>query len=195
MATFNDLTEYYNRLQQAFQEKAEAYYYNTDRSHNATVMRFMFDNATNIKMYCGELSVLRKNFYEHIVNDGMGEKDVDSMKKAMSQSLLGFLNKENSRLEIVLENYSENIFMDLICEELFLENMRKKKIRLYKLDNELSFKKNINHFSYTDTNILRFEEDKTLHNAICVFHNDSYLKGMGENFEILLRMADEVKGC
>ena len=195
MATFDDLKEYYNSLQRAFQEKKEAYYYNTDRSHNATVMYFMFDNATNIKMYCGELSVLRNNFYEHILNDGTEEEDVNSLKKTMLQSLAVFLEKENSQLEIVLENYSEKIFSDLICEELFLENMRKKKIRLYKLDDELSFKKSINHFSYTDTNILRFEEDKTLHNAICVFYNDSYSKGMDENFRILLRMANEVKCC
>lgn len=187
MAKFEELELYYDNLRNAFAEKNETYYYNTDRSHNATVMRFMFDNASNINMYCGELSVLRNGFYQKI------NEDAGKLKDSMITSLHSFLEKGKSKLVVVLENFSEDIFNDLICADLFKEKMKENKISLYKLSDDFSFKKDINHFCYTDTNIVRFEEDKMRHNAICIFHSDSYIETMKNNFSILLNIAEKAE--
>lgn len=193
MASFGELEDYYRSLYAAFSKGEESYHFNNDRSHNATVMRFMFDNSSQIDMYCGELSVLRESFYEHI------EEDAEQIKDAVCESLRAFLDKKDARFVIILENYSDDIFKDLICEELFLGKMEEGQISLLVLDDSFSFKKDINHFCYTNSGITRFEENKNRHNAICVFHNKMYFDNMKNNFSILLQIAknknNDLKSC
>lgn len=188
MPTFKELTAYYHNLEEAFKRTEETYYFNNDRSHNATVMRFMFDNAKQVNMYCGELSVLREKFYDHIGKDS-GEKNAEKVKNAMINSLNSFLNSQDSKLTVVFENYSDKIFDDLICKNLFVSKLKENIISFYKLDEAFSFKADINHFCYTDSGITRFEVDKMLHNAICTFHNHTYSEACEKNFQILLKVA------
>lgn len=188
MPTFKELTAYYHNLEEAFKRTEETYYFNNDRSHNATVMRFMFDNAKQVNMYCGELSVLREKFYDHIGKDS-GEENAEKVKNAMINSLNSFLNSQDSKLTVVFENYSDKIFDDLICKNLFVSKLKENIISFYKLDETFSFKADINHFCYTDSGIARFEVDKMLHNAICTFHNHTYSAAFEKNFQILLKIA------
>lgn len=188
MATFEELTTYYHNLEEAFKRTEETYYFNSDRSHNATVMRFMFDNAKQVNMYCGELSVLREKFYDHIGKD-CGEENAEKVKDAMVKSLNGFFNRQDSKLTVVFESYSDKIFDDLICKDLFVRKLKENIISFYRLDETFSFKADINHFCYTDSGIARFEVDKMLHNAICTFHNRTYSAAFEKNFQILLKIA------
>lgn len=185
MATFKELNAYYDILKKAFDSNNESYYFNNDRSHNATVLRFMFDNSSNICMYCGELSVLRNGFYSHFEN----MEDAEKVKGALIDSFTHFLNCNGTSLSIVLENYRDFGFKDLICKEVFEKKMKEGKLLLYRLHDDFSFKSDINHFSFSDSNIVRFEEDKDQHSAICVFHNKRYLDSMKKNFGILSDMA------
>lgn len=185
MANFNELNAYYEELKKAFNSNRESYYFNNDRSHNATVLRFMFDNSSNIKMYCGELSVLREGFYRHFDS----EEDAIMVKDALVESFTNFINRDNTSLEIILENYQDFKLEDLICKDIFESKMEEGKLVLYKLNDDFSFKSDINHFSISDTNILRFEEDKSQHNAICIFNNNEYRNKMENNFNILSDMA------
>lgn len=186
MATFNELQSYYETLEEGFKKDKESYYFNHDRSHNATVMRFMFDNSLEINMYCGKLSVLREDFYNHI------SEDSNKIKAKVTESLERYLNKNNSKLLVILEDYSDEILGNLICKDLFTTKIQEKQIKLYQLNKDFSFKKDINHFCYTDTKITRFEEDKDLHSAICIFHNEKYYSSMKKNFNILLSIAKEI---
>lgn len=188
MATFKELTAYYHNLEEAFKRREETYYFNNDRSHNATVMRFMFDNAKQVNMYCGELSVLRERFYDHIGKDS-GKEDAGKVKDAMIKSLKDFFDKPDSKLTVVFESYSDEIFDDMICKDLFISKLKENIISFYKLDETFSFKADINHFCYTDSGITRFEVDKMLHNAICTFHNRTYSDACEKNFQILLKLA------
>ena len=188
MATFEELKAYYKDLEKAFKSTEETYYFNNDRSHNATVMRFMFDNAEQVNMYCDELSVLREKFYAHIAKDS-GSENAKEVKDAMINSLKNFFSKQNSKLTVVFESYSDQIFDDLICKDLFVSKLKENAISFYKLDEAFSFKTDINHFCYTDSGIARFEVDKMLHNAICTFHNRAYSESLKKNFNILLGIA------
>lgn len=62
MITYKEIQAYYNSLDEAFKSQQESNRFNNDRSHNATVFRFMLDHSQTIKMYCGEQSVFRRVF-------------------------------------------------------------------------------------------------------------------------------------
>ena len=66
MATREEIKDYYLELIQNFKNKNPVFQYNKDRAHNSVVLRLMLDTSTSIKMYCGQLSVMRTGFYEHI---------------------------------------------------------------------------------------------------------------------------------
>ena len=80
----------------------------------------MFDNSSNICMYCGELSVLRNGFYSHFEN----MEDAEKVKGALIDSFTHFLNCNGTSLSIVLENYRDFGFKDLICKEVFEKKMK-----------------------------------------------------------------------
>lgn len=116
MITYKDIQAYYNALKDAFQSQQESNTFNSDRSHNATVFRFMLDNSKAIKMYCGELSVFRKSFYDHVkknAEQGEGVKIMD----AMSESLRTFLAKDDTHLTIIVENYMPELLKDVVVDE------------------------------------------------------------------------------
>lgn len=69
MATREEIKNYYLELRRDFETKSPIFQYNKDRAHNSVVLRLMLDTSTSIKMYCGQLSVMRKGFYEHIKNE------------------------------------------------------------------------------------------------------------------------------
>lgn len=184
---FDKLEKYYTSLKESFNSNEPSYHFNEDRSHNATVMRFMFDNSSEIKMYCGELSILRDGFYDKIDN-----RYANEIKNLLSNSFRKFLNKESAKLSIILESYSINVLNDLICKDLFIDKLRDGKIVLYRLNDNFSFKSDINHFCFSDTRIVRFEEDKMKHSAICVFNNEEYSNMMKKNFEKLETIAIKI---
>lgn len=186
MATYHDLQKYYENLKESYSNSEESYYFNNDRSHNAMVMKFILDHSSNIYMYCGELSVFRDPFYNYI------QEEKDIIKENVIRSFETFLNKEKSNLSIIVENFSNSIWDDLICKDLFTRKIKEGRIQLYKLDNNFSFKKDINHFCYSDSGIVRFEVDKNQHNAICVFHHKTYLDNMKKSFGILCNIAKDV---
>lgn len=186
MATFDELQAYYEILNEAFLKDKESYHFNHDRSHNATVMRFMFDKSSEINMYCGKLSVLRESFYEHIAEDS------EIIKEAVIESFKSYLERRDSKFSIIFEDYSNDIFTNLICKDVFMRKVKEGQIKLYQLNKDFSFKEDINHFCYTNTRITRFEEDKTQHSAICIFHNEEYYSIMEKHFNILLNIAKEI---
>lgn len=196
MTTCEDLELYYQKLNGAFGREESSSHYNSDRSHNASVMRFMLDKSSSINMYCGQLSVFRESFFKHIKEDNAkecSENDIsDNLKNTLIESLISFLNKEDVSLNIIFESYDDKYFEDLICRDEFLKGIEKNKIRLYKLDNSLSFKKYIYHFSYTDSQIVRLEQDKMKHSAICTIKDTDIYKSAKDNFEKLLTLAKPV---
>lgn len=188
--TYEDIQAYYASLEAAFKSKQESNKFNNDRSHNATVFRFMLDNSKTIKMYCGELSVFRKGFFEYVVQNAE-ENDGKKIMDAMYQSLRNFLSEEGTHLTIVVENYTPDLLCDIVEKE-FVTAMENGKVELRKLGEDLTFKKVLNHFTVTDSKIIRAEQSKEEHSAICTMNSDTYYQIIDGFFDKLYNLSKAV---
>ena len=191
MTTFKEIQAYYNALKVAFQSKQESNTFNSDRSHNATIFRFMLDNSKAIKMYCGELSVFRQGFYDYVeknAEQGDGVKIMD----AMSESLRTFLAKDDTHLTIIVENYTPELLKDVVVDE-FAEAVKRGQVELRQLGDDLSFKKVLNHFTVTDSKIVRAEQSKEEHSAVCTMHDDVYYQMIDRSFDKLYLLSNQYK--
>lgn len=172
MATFQDIQEYYEALNESFKSGEVSDRYNTDRSHNATVFRFMLDKSNRISMFCGELSLLRNNFYSHVLRD-CGDEDGIQIMEAMYNSLERFFEKEGV-LTVILENKEAS--SEWKKKDLVYQALNSNKLKLYYLDDKLTSKRDLNHFALTDVKIVRTEQDKIAHTAVCTLNDDSYFE-------------------
>lgn len=191
MTTLKEIQAYYNALKDAFLSKQESNTFNNDRSHNATVLRFMLDHSKAIKMYCGELSVFRQGFYDHVeknAEQGEGVKIMD----AMSESLRTFLAKDDTHLTIIVENYTPELLKDVVVDE-FAEAVKNGQVELRQLGDDLSFKKVLNHFTVTDSKIVRAEQSKEEHSAVCTMHDDAYYQMIDKSFNKLYLLSNQYK--
>lgn len=191
MITYKDIQAYYNALKDAFQSQQESNTFNSDRSHNATIFRFMLDNSKAIKMYCGELSVFRQGFYDYVeknAEQGDGVKIMD----AMSESLRTFLAKDDTHLTIIVENYTPELLKDVVVDE-FAEAVKRGQVELRQLGDDLSFKKVLNHFTVTDSKIVRAEQSKEEHSAVCTMHDDVYYQMIDRSFDKLYLLSNQYK--
>lgn len=163
--TIDELNVYYKKLEKKFNSMNPDFELNEDRTHNTTIVRFMLDKSNKINMYCGEMSVFRKNFYDYINSQNVGLGD--ELKDKIIDSLNHFLSRDNTELNIYLENFDDEYFKDIVDAPIFQEGMETKKIKIYKLDSKMILKEGLSHVSYTDTNIVRMERNKKSHEAIC----------------------------
>lgn len=85
---------------------------NDDRSKNAMIMAAMFERCDEIIMYCGEMSIFRKDFYNHINHDYAGKGD--EAEKAVKDAFESFVDNKKNRLSIILENYEQTYLDDII---------------------------------------------------------------------------------
>lgn len=190
MTTFKEIQEYYETLKDAFNSQKESNKFNNDRSHNATVFRFMLDYSNVIKMYCGELSVFRQSFYKH-VEENAKPGDGEKIMNAMNESLRSFLAKDDTRLTIIVENYTPELLKDVVVND-FTEAVKSGKVELRMLEDELSFKRVLNHFTVTDSKIIRAEQSKEQHNAVCTMNNNAYYQRIDELFDKLYLLSSAV---
>ncbi len=176
--TYQDLEDYYKRLQESYDSKKASFHYNSDRSHNVMIVRLMLDNSSRLDMFCGQLSIFREGFFKKI-RDTYTERenqieDISAkLKDALTDSIKRFLKKENAVFNVIFENYKKEYLNDLICDELS-DGIREGKINLYQLDDKLPNKEDLYHFAYTDSKIIRLEQDKEQHNAICTINDTKH---------------------
>lgn len=190
MTTFKEIQAYYDALKVAFQSKQESNTFNNDRSHNATVLRFMLDHSKAIKMYCGELSVFRKGFYDHVEKNAE-QGDGELIMNEMDKSLRNFLSKDDTHLTIIVENYTPELLKDVVVDE-FAEAVKRGQVELRQLGDDLSFKKVLNHFTVTDSKIVRAEQSKEEHSAVCTMHDDAYYQMIDSFFSKLYLLSSAV---
>lgn len=190
MASLEEIKEYYTILKDILNSGNPVMKYNKDRAHNSAVLNLMLENSTKIDMYCGQLSVLRKGFYKHIEKE---DKELsDKLQDDIKESLKAFLEKESSSISIIFENFKEDYLKDLILPDEFKLGIRKGKISLYKLDDSLTLKKQMNHFSVSDSKIVRLEQDKEQHSAICTLNHQGIYDMAVKSFTTILSVAEPV---
>ena len=184
------LNDYYDTLVERLESGKPLYFSNSDRSHNAMVMKFMLNKSSIINMYCGEMSVFRKSFYDHIEKDS-SELIARNLIDDISRSLDLFLNKDDVQFNIIVETYKEEYLNDLICGEAFSLGIREKKINLFKLKDD-SFKNKFDHFTVSDAKLVRLEEDKDKHIAICSLNHDDIYHRAKTSFLKMMSISEPI---
>lgn len=195
-----DLNNYSDKLSKILESKQEDFVMNHDRAHNAVIESFMLKESKVINMYCGEMSVFREGFYNHINQDNnqnlaAGETPLgDSIKNMVIESLRNFVNKPNASLNIYFERFDRKYLRDLIDYRVFNDGVNSGKIRLFKLDDNLFLKNGMSHVSYTDSKIVRMERNKETHEATCAINcNKDLLEKIEFIFESMSLVGEEIK--
>lgn len=188
MATLEEINAYYNDLYKAFESKQVSSFYNKNRTHNATIMRLMFEKSSSIDMYCGSLSVLREFFYEKIAETDSKEV-ADMLKDGLRKAFMSFLSNRDARANIIFEYVEKDFRKDLIVKESFCDAELKGQLKVYYLDDRLTFKKELSHFCVSNSNIMRFEQGKLTHSAICTIHDVDSCDKLRKNFDALKSFA------
>lgn len=186
----NFYEEYYQELKTAFESGSPSVRYNSDRAHNAVIMCFMFDHSKMVNMYCGQMSVLRKGFFDKInaQNEFNDSHLGDELMGHLKASLDGFLGREGSHLNILFESYSSEYQTDLISEEEMRKASSDKRLSMKVLPEDLKIRKSLDHFTVSDTGIYRFEDDKEQHSALCSFNDTESSSKLHRNFQILYNL-------
>lgn len=161
---------------------------NNDRKHNATILCFMLDTSNEINMYCGEMSIFREKFYSY-VDDNCGE----ALKEDVIGALNAFVQRQNVKLNIIVENYSDDIFSDVICADIFRAGIHKKKIYMRKLNKDSAVTDGLTHCVYTNTKAVRIEEDKDKHSGMFLANmSDALLDKLKSNYNYLTKSSEPI---
>lgn len=184
------LVAFDKELLDALYQDEKSYHFNHDRTHNAIAMRVIFETSSNIKMYCGEMSIFRNEFYNHISRDNNPELS-DAIKKVVKDAFGKFIGKEESSIDIIFEKFDRSYLDDVIFENSFRDAMKSGKIRLYSVRDNFAYKENINHFC-CGSNFVRYEEDKKEHRAICAINDADFMKTTRISFALLKEVSNPV---
>lgn len=190
--TQKDLDNYYAELKKYLASGKVHSIPNSDRAHNATILRLMLDESDTVNMFCGKMSVLRDSFYNQISKDN-DEKLGSSQKDLMIQTLGKFLSRPNTRLNIIIEKLSSQNFSDLISSSIFKMGLRSGKISLRKTDNRLIVTEGVSHFTYTKRGIVRIEIEQEPHTGICTVNApEDMLNILEYNYGVLERTSNPI---
>ena len=189
----DEILDYYKTLREAYENNSLFFGTNRDHAHNAMVMRLMLEKSNNISMFCGEMSVFRKKFYDKIRenNPELG----DRIEKIMIDTLNEFVRKDNAIINIILTSFKSDYLEDLIVDgDSFVKVARimyLPKLSYPGYDNAVDL---MNHFSFTeDRRISRVETKADEHEAILMIGEDPSVTDMpAETFEDLRRIATPV---
>lgn len=187
-----DLNRYYDQLVEHLDKNQLFSISNSDRAHNSTVMRFMFDECPDINMFCGEMSVFRSNFYNHINN--LNNSDLGTqLKEQLAKSIRDFMYSPDKKLRIIIANYDRRQFSDLISKQAFEDGLTNGNVEFYSLDGRYILKDSLKHCTYSNIGVVRLEEDQENHKGICSIHIGDELKEMLQyNFNAMLKASERL---
>lgn len=162
---------------------------NDDCAHNAVVNSVMLENCTEIKMYCGQMALFHKKFYDRVKNETGSEECAKETKEMFLQSLSDFIGRPNSHLTIFVENHDQISSDNILDRDLINTALQKKIIEIFKVDGTLIFKSALQHMTVGDKNrMVRWETDKRSHSAQCFFHVD---KSFEDNTDTLFSYLEK----
>lgn len=115
----------------------------------------------------------------------------DELQSKLKESFKHFVTKGNSKLVIILETYKDVYLNDLICGDDFKRGLKNGKIELLKLNDNLTFKQQLYHFSLSDTMIVRIEQDKEQHSAVCSLNQKDIYDSANNVFNKIEAIAEK----
>lgn len=189
--TEQEAIDYYNKLVTIIRSDKYEIEMNSDRVHNSVIMSAMLDTSNKICMYCGEMSVFRTPFYNHIENDDNNQEGLgDFLKSRIIKSMTEFIKRENVNLQVILEKkISEFPANEIIFGDNFLEAIKNGKIKISYLNPNIVFNSAMSHFTFTSKSV-RMEKDKKEHTAIFSINApDKILEDYHSHFDNLKEAA------
>lgn len=188
-----ELQDYYNKLVNYKDSQDLRSLPNNDRRHNATILCFILKTSKEVNMYCGEMSIFRENFYSHIEKDNPGVGK--SLKRDMIAALEEFVERTDVKLNIIVENYYEAIFSDFISYKVFRDGIISGKITIRKL-NKIAASQNLSHCVYTDTRVVRIEENREEHSGMFLANmSETLMEKFRSNFNYLYLASEPVRAA
>lgn len=185
--TYQDFEKYLQDLNQKFELNKKRSLTNEARAHNAAIICLVLDKSAQVNIFCGEMSIFRNNFYTHINNEPNREDKLgDRIKERVIAKLKDFINKENRKLNIIIESDNFKCCDDLIDDNVFFKGIREKKIVIKRLNHNVIMSQLVSHFVYSDTGISRIENNKKNHSGICSMNiSESFKETLDKNFHSL----------
>lgn len=177
---------YYDNIVERTKKDDTFYCYNKDRKHNAAIMAAMFDTSDNVRMYCGSMSVFRNGFVEKV------EQQDNGVIELLWDKISEFSNKPNACLDIIVENYPKDGFNDIDNSDLFKQMQEQGILTVSCLPDDLKFKETIPHFSFSSSCIVRQEQDKNNHSALCVINEKDFLNDSQRLFNAIKGLSTRV---
>lgn len=167
---------------------------NENRMHNAQITSLFLEKGGVIRMYCGEMSVFRKGFYERIKED-YGQQAAEMLEEDICTRLTDFFNDESNRLEIILakkHRYSD--LSDLINEDAFTKGRQDNRLVIKVADPRKLMVSSLSHFMYSEkSRMVRIELDPNEHEATFYANVDqNRLKGFSDDFRIIESASTEI---
>ncbi|MBO7468755.1 MAG: hypothetical protein J6T81_01365 [Bacteroidales bacterium] len=197
--SFQDYLDYQEILNNSLENNSDTLFFNESYVHAAMVTKTLIDNAIKrdwgINMFCGEFSLFRNKFKEHIINIKENLKgDETALAKSddfdkfdpygdLIESLRSFFDKD-LKLNVIIAHSIDGIENDELWSTLFYKNIKKRNLVFKKLNISIDF----DHFIVSG-NAFRLENSGNERTAICSINRPEYAKILQATFDKLNKLS------
>ncbi len=177
---------FYEKIKDEYDNNNSSSELNSDRLHNAAIMKLMLESSNEIFMFCGCLSVFRPEFYERIA-EVHGADTAEYIRIEMIKALAEFFADNNHRLNVILESGVNDLESSMIVDE---ETVRAAvsggNLKSSALNSSFLWGNSLSHFAYSkDSEMLRLESNKIEHTGIYSRKNSELLKEASDTYAML----------
>ena len=183
--SIEEYKEFYEKIKKELDESIPSSELNSDRLHNAAIMKLMLESSSNISMFCGSLSVFRPQFYE-LMAELHGADTAALARLEVAKALSEFLADSTRHLNVILEYSDEFDYSMILDKEIIRAAISDGTMSVYSLNSKFLWGNSLNHFAFSDdSEMLRLEEDKIEHTGLYVTREKSVLKKAHDTYEML----------
>lgn len=200
--SFQDYLEYQDSVRKSLEEDDKTFFYNESYVHASIVTKAIIDKAiranTPINMFCGEFSLFRNGFKNHIAeikgkleSDPCAQGKTDEFEKFdpyndLIESLKTFFN-QGLKLYVIIANTIDGIKTDGLWSSLFESNINRGNLVFSKLN--VPFE--IDHFMVSG-HAFRKETSGEAKTAICSINRKEYADILQDTFNNLKKYSTEI---
>ncbi len=158
-------TTYYEELKAMLSSSEYDSINNDERFHNAEITRLFLEEGGHIRMFCGEMSVFRSSFYDHISLE-KGAEVANHLRSIIEDRLQEFFNNPDNKLDIVLAKPAKFSEMkDLLCDSLFWYKLGTPALTIKVGKPWVRESRILDHYMYSTKRMMRLEDDPVKHSG------------------------------
>lgn len=169
------MERYRRYIQRLREEKSKAVFMNSSTEHAIIVLSELFQSAEK------EVLILSRNLSREVTDNENYLKQLDA-----------FLQKKNTKLEIILTNYSEHFKHSRIYEVLTTRSKENPNIMLFKSNSQATVNEEPVNFVICDSTAYRFEYNLDDREAIGSFNGGAEVESLKKIFNKLKDGAESI---